>query len=130
MSTWQGPILIERDFHLSMFMSNKSNGRIIEKYVDCFNDWVNKWGLLDINPCNRKFTWANNQNNLILAKLDRVFISTEWEVAFPLVRALGLAKSTSDHTPLLVDSSENCVLGQKNLGWLEGEDFKDVARKA
>jgi hypothetical protein len=83
MAAWQGPVMIGGGFNLSRFISDKSNGRINQKWVDCFNDWVNKWGLVEINPSNRKFTWANNQRNLILAKLDRIFISTEWEAAFP-----------------------------------------------
>jgi hypothetical protein len=44
--------------------------------TNCFNDWINKWDLIEINPGNRKFTWANNQRNLIIAKLDIIFIIT------------------------------------------------------
>jgi hypothetical protein len=89
--------------------------------------------LIEINPSNRNFTWGNNQRNLILAKLDRIFISAEWEAAFPLVKVLGLAKSLSDHVPLLVDSGENMVWAKKKFRfekwWPEREDFK-VVRKA
>jgi endonuclease/exonuclease/phosphatase family metal-dependent hydrolase len=74
---------------------------------------VNKLGLIEINPSVRKFTWTNNQKNLILAKLDRVFITTKWEAIFPLVRVLGLPKNISDHAPLLVDSRGNYRLGKK-----------------
>jgi hypothetical protein len=77
LSAWQGPIVIGGDFNLNRFASVKSNGRINQKWDNCFNDWVNKWGLIKLSPTNRKFTWANNQRNLILAKLDRVFVSTE-----------------------------------------------------
>jgi endonuclease/exonuclease/phosphatase family metal-dependent hydrolase len=72
--------------------------------IDGFNYWVNKWGLVELNPVNKKFTWSNNQVTPILAKLDRVFVSTDWESAFPLVRVSALAKCISDHNPLLVDS--------------------------
>jgi hypothetical protein len=30
------------DFNLNRFSSDKSNGRINQRFVDCFNDWVNK----------------------------------------------------------------------------------------
>jgi hypothetical protein len=76
-STWRGPMVIGGDFNLSAFFSDKSNGRINQKWDDCFNDWINKWGLIELSFTNRKFTWANNQRNMILTKLDRVFISTE-----------------------------------------------------
>jgi hypothetical protein len=29
-----------------------------------FNDWINKYALLEIKGANRQFTWANNQDNL------------------------------------------------------------------
>jgi hypothetical protein len=35
---------------------------------------------------NIKFTWSNNHERVVLAKLDRIFMSTNWDVAFPLVR--------------------------------------------
>jgi hypothetical protein len=63
-----------------------------------------------------------------------VFITTEWEAAFPLVRVLGLPKNISDHAPMFVDSGENCRLGKKKFRfekwWLERADFKEVVRKA
>jgi hypothetical protein len=30
-----------------------NNGRINQRFADCFNDWVNKWGLVELNPGNR-----------------------------------------------------------------------------
>jgi endonuclease/exonuclease/phosphatase family metal-dependent hydrolase len=123
----------EGDFNLCRFPSDKNTGRINQKYADAFNDWINKWGLVEMNPNNRKYTWSNNQGNAILAKLDRVFISTEWEAAFPLVRVTTLSKSISDHNPLLIDSGDNCSVSKKKFifekWWLERNDFKDLVRK-
>jgi hypothetical protein len=95
---------------------------------------VNRWDLIEINPSNRRFTWANNRRNLVLAKLDRVFVSTEWRVAFPLARVVGLGKGVSDHAPLLLDSGDNLSFSKKKFRfekwWLEREDFKEVFHKA
>jgi endonuclease/exonuclease/phosphatase family metal-dependent hydrolase len=52
---------------------------------------------------------------MILTKLDGVFITTEWEATFPLVRVVGLAKNISDHAPLLVDYENNCIGGKKKI---------------
>jgi hypothetical protein len=84
--------MIGGDFNLNRFPSDKSNGMINLKFANCFNNWVNKWGLIELNPTNRRFKWSNNQENLILAKLDRVFVSTKWEMSFPLSRVLALSK--------------------------------------
>jgi endonuclease/exonuclease/phosphatase family metal-dependent hydrolase len=50
-----------------------------------------------------------------MAKLDKIFISTEWEKAFPLVRVASLEKSISDHTPLLIESGDNCFAIKKKI---------------
>ena len=44
----------------------------------------------ELNPSNKKFTWTNNQEHPILAKIDRIFVSGLWGAAFPLscVKAL------------------------------------------
>jgi exonuclease III len=100
---------------LSRFVSDKNNGRINHRLADIFNDWVNKWGLIELNPENRKFTWANNQNNLVLVKLDRVFISTSLEARFPLIKIVCLGKGTSDHNPILLSSGEGATIGSKRF---------------
>jgi exonuclease III len=38
MSGWQGPVLVGRDFNLCREVSDKSNGRIKQGFVDYFND--------------------------------------------------------------------------------------------
>jgi hypothetical protein len=81
LGSWRGLTLIWGDFNLCRFRSDKSNGAVNQKYAYCFNNWVNRWGLIEINPTNRKLTWSNNQRNLIQAKLDRVFMSTDWELS-------------------------------------------------
>jgi hypothetical protein len=41
MSTCQGPILIGGDSNMCRVAAAKSNGRIKQKFADCFNDWIN-----------------------------------------------------------------------------------------
>jgi hypothetical protein len=63
LASWQGPWLIgggEGDFNLCRFPSDKNTGRINQKYAYAFNDWINKWGLVEVNPNNRKYTRSNN----------------------------------------------------------------------
>jgi mannosylglycoprotein endo-beta-mannosidase len=60
MSSWQGPLLIGGDFNLVRFLSNKSNSIIDHRWADGFNNWIDRWGLIELNASNRKFTWINN----------------------------------------------------------------------
>jgi hypothetical protein len=72
---------------------------INQRFADYFNDWVNKWGLVELNPCNRKFSWSNNQLSLIRFLCPLVGGGGK----FPLAKVTCLVKEISDHTPLLVD---------------------------
>lgn len=57
---------------------------------------------------NRKFTWCNDHDNPIYAKLDRVLVSSDWLDLFPLVQLSALPREKSDHTPLVIDMGGDC----------------------
>lgn len=82
----------------------------------CFNVWVDKWGLVELVLPNRSYTWTNNQDNLIMARLDRIFVSTDWETHFPLARVKALDRLPSDHNP-----PTGC--GVQLVGWEEKIPF-------
>jgi hypothetical protein len=134
LSKWQGPTIVGGDFNLYRFALDKSNGRINQKMADHFNDFINKWDLVEVSPSNRKFTWSINQKNLISAKIDRVLVTTDWEALFPFVKISRLSKGISDHIPLLLESGDNCFFGRKKFRfkkwWLQREDFEKVVKKA
>lgn len=134
MVSWSGPVILGGDFNLVRFSSDKSNGVINHRWADAFNDWVSKWGFLELSPSNKLYTWTNNQDNLILAKIDRISVTTDWESAFPLARVKALERPPSDHNPLLVDSGNNIFFGKKKFRfekwWLKRDSFKEVVVKA
>jgi plasmid maintenance system killer protein len=113
---------------------DKNNGIVNFKWMDMFNDWVNKWGLIELDLRNRKYTWTNNQDNLVMARLDRVSVSTELETAFPLARIKALDRAPSDHNPILVDLGDNLFYGKKRFKfekwWLLENPFRAVVEKA
>jgi endonuclease/exonuclease/phosphatase family metal-dependent hydrolase len=47
--------------------------------------------------------------------MDRIFVSTDWEVAFPLATVKALERPPSDHNPLLIDSGDNNFFGKNGL---------------
>jgi hypothetical protein len=61
-------------------------------HTHLFNDWINKWHLVEFKPSNRAFTWANNQDNLIIAALDKMFASTVSELFLFLLFKLYLGQ--------------------------------------
>ena len=72
-----GPLLLGGDFNLVRYQTDKSNGIVDQKWCDKFNSWIEIWSLLEIRLSNRRFTWANNQENLIMSTIDRIFCNTE-----------------------------------------------------
>jgi hypothetical protein len=56
MSSWQVPIMVGGDFNLVRSINDKSNGIVNFKWMDLFNEWMERWGLIELNPKNRKFT--------------------------------------------------------------------------
>lgn len=90
------------------FGSDKSNGIFSHKWADSFNSWISKWALIELNPSNRRFTWTNNQDPPILSKIDRIFVTSSWDAAFPLSSIKALDRLPSDHSPLVIDSGDNC----------------------
>jgi hypothetical protein len=63
-----------------------------------------------------------------------VLASVDWEQKFPLVSVRALARSGSDHTPLLIDSGEQAHLGNKaqfsfELSWLREDGFHEMIKR-
>ena len=132
MSRWQGP-MIAGDFNLVRFASDKSNAVINYRWAVAFNDWIHKWALVEVSLSNIRYIWTNKQECPILARIDRIFVSTDWELAFPLVRVKGLDRYPSDHNPLLIDTGDNVFFGKKlfrfEKWWLHNESFAKVVEK-
>jgi hypothetical protein len=99
-----------------------------------FNDWVDRNGLLEINLLGRCFTWSDNQENLILSHIDRIFCSVEYDKKFPLVTTKALPRNPSDHVLILWESRQGNNIKKPRFKfenrWLQDEEFASVVEKA
>jgi hypothetical protein len=81
----------------------------------------------------RKYTWGNNQDNLIMALLDRVFITTCWDNLFPSSNVKVKPRLRSDHAPLVVETGAIKVPPKKQFcfekWWSRVEGFDEVVSK-
>ena len=100
---WDGPALIGGDFNLVRSQQDKSNGSVDQKWADRFNAWIDLWALMEIGLAGRAYTWSNNQENVIMSRIDRIFCTTHLESIFPLAHARALTRVGSDHTPIVRD---------------------------
>jgi hypothetical protein len=133
MDGWFGPTLVGGGFNLVRNQSEKNNGLVNFSLTSSFNDWIEKWGMLLISdPC-KLYTWSNNQRCPVMAKLDRVLVSVDWENKNPLAKVTVLPKGVSDHSPVLIDFGGG--IQQKDhmfrfeKWWLEIDGFTEMVSK-
>lgn len=127
---WDGPTMFGGDFSLIRDSSDKNNGNINYHWADAFNNWVNVGGLIEIKNPARSYTWTNNQDVPIMATLDRVFVTTNFENHYPGVNIRGAPRVGSDHVPIIVDLGINPTfkpyIFRFEKWWLEREDFHQL----
>ena len=102
-------------------------------WTDAFNDWINSWGLLEIKDPSRGFTWFNNQENPIMAALDRVLVNTSFDHLYPLASVKSASRAGSDHVPLVINFGINSTPKQSPFRfekwWLLQPDFPVLVKK-
>ena len=69
-----------------------------------FNDCIADLALREIPRVGARYTWSNNRVDPVQSVLDRVLVSVEWEVEYPLCSLRAITRIGSDHTPLLLSS--------------------------
>jgi hypothetical protein len=91
---------------------------------------VNSLDLREFELSGRQYTWTNNLHTPTYEKLDRVLVSTEWELKYPKVTVNTLTRGLSDHTPLLLDTSlpsqHNPSVFKFELSWLFKDGFYEL----
>ena len=78
------PVIVGGDFNLLRSVEDKNNGQVDQSGMQRFNDWIADLELRELDRVGARFTWTNKQVNPTRSVLDRVFISPEWELRFPL----------------------------------------------
>ena len=132
MNDWDGPTLIGGDFNLVRHISEKNNGNINFHWSYSFNDWINRWGLIEFKNPSRTYTWTNNQEQPIMAVLDRILASTNFEAHYPMANVKSTLRLGSDHIPLIINLGEaqeiKPHLFRFEKWWLEQKNLADIVR--
>jgi hypothetical protein len=98
------PVVVFGDFNLIRGAQDKNNNNIHWPRVNAFNDAIARMALREVAQAGVRFTWSNRQRNPIRCVLDRVLVSPEWELQFPLLSLRAATCLGSDHNPLVLDS--------------------------
>jgi exonuclease III len=109
------PFMIGDDFNIMRRSEEKNNDRFNNRWPFLFNVVIDKLNMRELEMSGRKYTWANNLSSPTFEKLDQVLVTTEWEEKYPLTTVQALPRVISDHTPLLLNSSETSTSSHKPL---------------
>jgi hypothetical protein len=124
------PVVVLGDFNLIRGAQDKNNSNINWPLVNAFNETIARLALREVARPGARFTWSNKQRNPIRCVLDRVLVSPEWELQFPLLSLRATTSLGSDHSPLVLDSG--VVLPRKHprfffeSSWFEIPGFREL----
>ena len=105
------PTLIGGDFNIMIHSKEKNKHNVNPRWPFLFNAVIDIFDLREIELIGRQFTWANSLTDPTYEKLDRVLMTTEWELKYPLVMLHALDRGVSDHTPLLLETGDPAFSG-------------------
>lgn len=124
------PLLIGGDFNLLRSPIEKNNDNFSWPLADAFNDFISDCAICEIPRTGARFTWSNHQANPVRSVLDRVFVSSTWDVLFPRASLSALPSIGSDHSPLILDlgiiSPNVARRFQFEASWLQLDGFCDM----
>jgi hypothetical protein len=100
------------DFNHILDSSEKLGGRPYASSSNCpFRSFMNSADMVDLGFTGNLFTWCNNRQGrfLIKERLDRGIASSNWVHMFPEFSLLHIPAFSSDHCPILLNSSHSPV---------------------
>jgi hypothetical protein len=79
-----------------------------------FQRALEDYQLMDLGFCGPKYTWSNGRSgrDFTRERLDRAVANNNWSMLFDVVEVNVLARSSSDHNPLLMSFSNT-----KDIQW-------------
>ncbi|XP_029148790.1 uncharacterized protein [Arachis hypogaea] len=133
------PWMLVGDFNDIAYEYEKKGGAWVDTNA-CrrFQNWVNKYNLVDLEYVGSKFTWKGAQREgmeRVFKRLDRALANIDWRRDFGDARVEVLPRVNSDHHPILVRlKPERLDLGDKpfrfEIIWRTHHSFKDFLNSA
>ncbi|XP_077251900.1 uncharacterized protein LOC143891145 [Tasmannia lanceolata] len=119
-------LIVGGDFNTIRYPEEKNVVGRVTTSMRRLSDFILGGELIDLLLEGARYTWTNNQENLILSWLDRILISTEWEEKFPRIFQRALPRPISDHNLLLLELSDFSAGPRPfkmDMSWCEDKGF-------
>jgi hypothetical protein len=125
--------LIGGDFNLIRYAKERNSNTGVHRHTGLFNSLIHMYELTELTMTGGLFTWSNNQEFLILEKLDRILTTKDWEDLFCLALIKKMPREISDHNPLLLltgtKTPSKTIQFRFELSWLKNPDFLNQVKK-
>lgn len=99
------PWALMGDFNMVRWYVDRSADIRGYSLMCAYNDMVRDFELLDVELRNRAYTWSNKQPVPVFSRLDRIFLTNQWSLAYPKINLREMEMIVSDHVPLLLSCS-------------------------
>ncbi|GKV30536.1 hypothetical protein SLEP1_g39339 [Rubroshorea leprosula] len=127
----KGNWCIAGDFNAIRNLQERKGGISVRRELKEFNEFIEISGLVNLPMIGRKFTLYQPNGNC-MSRLDRFLFFEEWMLNWTDLKQWGLARSLSDHCPILV-KDEACNWGPKPFKfynvWLQDLAFREMIEK-
>ncbi|KAB1219839.1 hypothetical protein CJ030_MR3G009481 [Morella rubra] len=104
---YNGPWFCAVDFNSILSPDDKQGGRdFASSSVGALRLFMDHMGLIDLGSLGLQYTWTNCRQGManIREKLDRGIANADWRGLFPRASVTNLPITSSDHSPLIIDS--------------------------
>jgi hypothetical protein len=126
------------DFNEIVSLSELKGSTIrARKQMEDFQNTLEDCQLCDLGFNGPKYTWNNGREGAAFTKewLDRAVANTEWRMMFENVEVHVMARRSSDHHPLLLNSNEVSAVAKRKKGpfcmeatWAKRNDFMETIK--
>ena len=90
------------DFNLVRWLIDRSSDMRATNLMDLFNELIVELQLVDVPLKNRSYTWCSKRPKPVFSRIDRCFMSPEWNTTFPIITLHAQDMMVSDHVPLIL----------------------------
>lgn len=100
------PWIMARDFNEPLVDEDIFGGRGVSiRRSLAFKEYLDRCSMVDLGFSGPRYTWTNKRdiNNLILERIDRIFMNPKWCALYPDAKVTHLPRCHLDHCPILLE---------------------------
>ncbi|CAN1129256.1 hypothetical protein LINPERHAP2_LOCUS5114 [Linum perenne] len=126
---WNLPVCMIGDFNMVRNTQEVASGYRSLNEMRAFNDFIEDFGLIDLPLGGASYTFSNLRDVASLSRIERALVSVEWEGFFKDCSLRAMARTCSDHYPLVLACTLDKIIRRPwkfELMWLDHPNFKEV----